>query len=150
MRLSSLSRLRNLTIHTEVFFEAEEDESRITRHTFYDYAFKILETAPSLGQLTIEVFLDLTTYGSGLISADLSLEKLTKLPIRFDHLDIYMYTGIPHLPVTHTFMRSLLEGQEGIIKLIEQGVLVLHPEETAPTMSRVYTPKEPKPECIIM
>jgi len=122
---SSLSRLRNLTIHMEVFFKSGAIDS----------SFSCLKSSKP-----IEVFLDLSVDGSGLISADLSLGMLTELSIRFDLLDIYMYTGLPHLPITHTLMRFLLEVvQEGVIKLIEQGVLVLHPEETAPTMSRVYT-----------
>jgi len=154
MKLSSLSHLRNLTIHTEIFFQYGEDDTdsddEIFISNFFRYTCKILKTAPSLEQLTIEVFVDLSHFGSRLESVDLSLLGLLIEPsICFHHLDIYMYTGSPHIPVTHAQMRSSLKEQEGLLKLIEQGVLVLHPEEAAPTMSRVYTLRESKP-CIIM
>src|SRR5260221_9623817 len=150
MSLSSLSHLRHLTIHTEIFFEYKEDEythrsdsTIITINTFFQYICKILKTAPkSLEQLTIEVFVDLSILDVTLEYVDLSLLRFLMEPsICYRHLDLYMYTGLPRCPATHAVMRSSLK-EQGLIKLVEQGVLVLHPEETAPTMSRVYAAKE--------
>jgi len=59
-----------------------------------------------------------------------------------------MYTGSALRYVTHAKMGSLLAEHGGLMKLIEQGVLVIHPEETAPTLSRSYIARENT--CIIM
>ena len=66
-------------------------------------------------------------------------------------MDLYIYTGSQRLRFTYDKMGSLLAKHEGLVKLIEQGALVIHPDETAPTLSpRSYVAKEGERECIIM
>ena len=65
---------------------------------------------------------------------------LTESRVCFHHIDLYVYTGSSRLPVTHTGMLSWLARHEGLMNLIEEGVLVVHPEESAPTLSRSIIP----------
>ena len=117
--------------------------------SFLPKAVEILETASSLHQLTIEIYVDPS--GAELERIDLSpLKVLTKSSVCFPHVDLYIYTGSPWHPVTRTIMASLLAKHGGLMKLIEQGVLAVHPEETAPTLSRSYIAKENNDPCIIM
>ena len=101
-------------------------------------AVKILKTASSLQQLTIEIYVD----GIDVQKIDLTpLRFLTESSACFHHIDLYTYTGLPSRPVTGAIMSSLL-AKHGLMPLIEQGVLDIHPEETAPTLSRSYIARE--------
>ena len=147
--LSHLPHLRNLTIHAEMY--SQYNDSDITIRTSYlPTAAKILKTASSLQQLTIEIYVDPSW--TNLDTIDLScLTVLTESSGRLHHIDLYIYTGSPQRRINHSIVVSLLAVHEGLMELIERGVLVVHPEETAPTLSRSYIAKENNNDtCIIM
>jgi hypothetical protein len=113
------------------------------RRTYLPSAVEIIETASTLHQLTIEIYVD--PFGADLEKIDLRpLRALTASSVCIPHIDLYIYTGSPWCPVTRTITDSLLAMHTGLIKLVEQGVLVVHPEETAPKLSesRSYTARE--------
>ena len=140
--LSSLPRLRHLTIHAEMFVLVDDDYTlTFDRRSYLPKAIEILETASSLHQLTIEIYVD--PFGAELENISLSpLRALAAPSACFSHIDLYIYTGSPWCPVTQTIMNSLLAKHKGLMKLIERGVLAVHPEETAPTLSRSYIARE--------
>jgi len=147
--LSSLSHLRHLTIHVEIFFWYDDSDDCICS-TYLPKAVEILETVSSLHQLTIEIYVDPANLNK-IERIDLSpLGVLTKSSVCFPHIDLYMYTGAPWCCVTPTIMDSLLAKHKGLMELVELGVLAVHPEETAPTLSRSYIAKENNNPCIIM
>lgn len=151
--LSSLPHLRHLIIHAEIYFWYDDDlTDGLTCTSYLPKAIEIFETASSLQRLTIEIYVDPSWINFDDISLlNLSpLKVLTKSPVRCPHIDLYMYTGSPQLPITHTLIGSWLAKHEGLMELVEQGVLVVHPEEFAPTLSRSYIAKENNEPCIIM
>ena len=152
--LSSLPRLRHLTIHAEVYFKWDISGETM-RTTYLGTAIEILKSASSLKQvqLTIEIYVNPSDANWAEIGEiDFSpLTFLTESPVCFPHVDLYIYTGSPKLRFTYAKMDSLLAKHEGLVKLIEQGGLVIHPDETAPTLSpRSYVAKEYEAKCIIM
>ena len=151
--LSSLPRLRHLTI--QIYFEWH-NSGETMRTTYLGTAIKILKTASSLKQvqltICIEIYVDPFESDANweqIDDIDFSpLTFLTESLVCFPHVDLYIYTA--KLRFTYAKMDSLLAKYEGLVKLIEQGVLVIHPDETAPTLSpRSYVAKD-IPKCIIM
>ena len=133
--LSSLPHLCHLTIHVEIFFWYDDSDNCICS-TYLPKAVEILETVSSLHQLTIEIYVDPANLNK-IERIDLSpLGVLTKSSVCFPHIDLYIYTGAPWCRVTPTIMDSLLAKHKGLMELVELGVLAVHPEETAPTLSR--------------
>jgi hypothetical protein len=86
-------------------------------------AVEILKTAPSLEYLTIEICVDDRVWHG----IDFSSLTVLAESSAFRYIDLY----IEMMGITQTQIVSTLARYEGLEKLIERGVLVVHAEDTA-------------------
>ena len=127
INLSSLPHLQHLTIRVDVCHDFQGYVEKFCVSSLPS-AVEILKTASSLQHLTIGICLEAHSFWAKLDFAP--LKALAKSPASFHHIDLYVRD------ITHTRIVSKLSRYKGLKKLIEQGVLIIHAEETAPGNSR--------------
>ena len=120
INLSSLRDLQHLTIRAHT--RPEHPRERLST------AAKILKTASSsLQHLTIEILVE---SDSDWHMIDFSpLTMLAEASAPFHHIDLY--TKAPFVNIYPKLARY-----EGLKKLIKEGILIIHAEQTAPGISR--------------
>jgi len=136
INLSSLRCLQHLTLRAWTYRDFDDDLADEDRPGYpqefcvscLPTAAKILKTASSsLQHLTIEI---LIMNGSVWHKIDFSpLTMLAEASSPFHHIDLY--TRVPFVKIY-----SKLARYEGLKKLIEEGILIIHAEQTAPGISR--------------
>jgi len=128
INLSSLPHLQHLTVRVDV---KSEDDSEYTDFdediqefcaSCLPSAVKILETASSLQHLTIEINKDFGLWHS----IDFSSLAAFAESASFPHIDLYIKD------ITHDEVVKKLVHYDSLRKWIEQGVLVIHADVTAP------------------
>jgi hypothetical protein len=133
INLFSIPHLQQLTIRADVFFESD-DRGRLYRLSFLPAVVEIIKTTSSLQNLTIEIFI------TGLFVGDLHdvdfspLSDLVERSASFREIDLYIYSN--ECSISRADILSLFTDWDhdgGFIKLIEQGLVVLHLGEPAPT-----------------
>jgi hypothetical protein len=127
--LSSFRRLQCLTIRTKVFFEG----NRFYHESLLPAVIEIIKTASSVQHLNIEIYVEHWRSTAGHLLDEIDLSLLAALAaLTFHHIDLYI-RPILGIPITLSTILSLLADNKGLMKLIDQGRLVIHPEETAPS-----------------
>jgi hypothetical protein len=130
--LSSFPHLQQLTIRVNVFFE--HDGINMYMFSFLPAALEIIKTASSLQRLTIEIFITDLFVGP-LDDVDFSpLSDLVKSAGSYREIDLYIYSST--FSISRDNVLSLLANWDfdgGLIKLIEQGVVVVHLDAPAPS-----------------
>jgi hypothetical protein len=121
--------LQNLTIRALIRFYCDDPYERC--ESFLSAAIEILKTAPSLCRITLEINIDFTDAEPVFDDVDLSpLTALADSPGSFRHIDLHFNSD---WDFTLTELVSLLANYTGLAELMEQGVLVIHLDEDAPT-----------------
>ena len=135
INLSSLRYLQHLTIRVVTYRDcfvnlADEDGSRFLQEfcvSCLPTAAKILKTASSLQHITIEILVN--SYGVWHLIDFSPLTMLAEASAPFHHIDLYIM--VPFVEIYPKLARY-----EGLKKLIKQGILIIHAEQTAPGISR--------------
>jgi hypothetical protein len=122
LNLSSLPHLEHLTIRVGVYCDLGDNF-----FSCLPAAAEILKTA-SLLHVTIDIWID-SNIGSLSNINFLPLTALAESSASFRHIDFYIHS---RMEITHSEVVSLLARYEGLRKLIERRVLVIHVQETAP------------------
>lgn len=126
------SHLQNLTIRALIRFYCDDDDPYERCESFLSAAIEILKTAPPLHCITLEVNVDLTDADHAIFDdVDLSpLMSLADSPRSFHRIDLHFNFD---WDFTRTKLVSLLANVRGLTELMEEGVLVVHLNEGAPT-----------------
>jgi len=122
------SHLQNLTIRALIRFYCDSDPYE-SCESFLPAAIQILKAAPPLHRVTLEIEVDLTD-GDPAIFDDVDLSPLSALadsPRSFRCIDLHFNCD---WDFTHTELVSLLANERGLAELMEQGVLVVHLNDT--------------------
>jgi hypothetical protein len=131
INLSSLPRLQDLTIRADI---CEDDEEPYYFFSFLPAAVKVLKTACSLQHLTIEIRVGLRI---DLDQVDFSpLMALAEYSPSLRPIDLYIHSD---QVITYTEIVSLLAGYGGLVNLIQEGTLVIHPGERAPSFLDIWS-----------
>lgn len=129
--LSCFRHLQCLTIRATTCFE-KDIHNRDICATLLPAAIETAKTASSLQHLNIEIrVIQFTDAGN------VDLSPLTDLAASssFHHIDIFILSVLKAhaMTILLSTILSLVADNEGLMKLIDQGMLVIHPEEMAPT-----------------
>ena len=129
--------LQQLTIRTGVDLEYENDALKF-HSSYLPVTAKIINSFPSLSQhLVLDICIDLTGIQFSNLSylPDIDFSPLAVLgaaSLSIPRIDLYVHTsGLPTAVILARLMSSL-EKYEGIMKSIEEGVMVIHSGMTAP------------------
>ncbi len=101
-------------------------------------AIKVINAfASSVRHLIIEIDLGVGRLPSYLALVDFSpLAVLGDASLSIPRIDLYVHTDVLPPAVTLAPLMSSLAAYDDVMKLIEEGKLVIHPEETAPDYVR--------------
>ena len=129
INLSSLRHLQHLTIYSHIYF--------------YEYLnicisplpalIEMLKTAPSLRHVNIDLYVDLPPDTHANFDA-IDFSPLTALAESCPpfHIDLYIWAN-------SWDFGCLLEVYQGLLKLTDQGTLIIHEDDTAPTFRDMYS-----------
>ncbi len=133
INLSSLRHLQHLTIRSDIFFDDGDDYDPLNNCLSYLPAvIEIVKTASSLQLLSIEICVDFKSGFGSLYEIDFSpLTALEESCASFHHIDLSILSNGWRI-ITLSEIVSLLADCRGLMKLIDQGTLVIHPGEPAP------------------
>ena len=126
--------LQQLTLRVVIYVEGDFQPTHCV--SYLPAAIKAINTfASSVRHLTIELDLGVGCLPSYLALVDFSpLAALGALSI--PRIDLYVHTDTRPPAVTLASLLSSLAPYDDVMKLIEEGKLVIHPEETAPDYLR--------------
>jgi len=135
INLSSLRFLQHLTLRAFTYHDYDDLADEDRPGYFQEFcvsclptAAKILTTASSsLQHLTIEILVESNPVWHRLDFSPLTMLAEASSP--FHHIDLY--TKVPFVKIYPKLARD-----EGLKKLIKEGILIIHAEQTAPGISR--------------
>jgi hypothetical protein len=119
------------------------DRTPLVSTSFLPAAAKAVNFFVSSSQHLVHLALDVTIRHictpAELALVDFSpLEVLGAASLSIPQIDLYVHTDILQPDLTHATLLSSLEVYEDVVRSTKDGVLVVHPEETAPDCVSVY------------
>ena len=125
--------LERLIIHTEIY-QPQNHDNGLTPKSYLSWlpaAVKTINLFSSLQHLVLDVNVEFFTFAD-LANFDFSpLEVLGASVSSILRIDLYIHTGRLPSALTLAYLLSSLENDEGLVRSIKEGKLVIHSEKTA-------------------